>query len=160
MKEIKLTKGRLCLIDDEDYPVLSRFSWHLINDLSGGKKVATTFHRKNKKDVTIYIESFLIKLPSFEVVTHIDRNNLNNQKSNLISVASFIPSGRRGKMKRQTSSKYKGVTFVKGKYYCRITYNKKRVFDKGFRTENEAGLAYNKKARELYGELAYQNNIK
>ena len=38
--------------------------------------------------------------------------------------------------------------------------NGKRVcFRKSFKTEREAGLWYNKKAKELFGEFAYQNKI-
>ncbi len=59
------------------------------------------------------------------------------------------------------SSKYKGVYFKKseGVWASAITKSGKHVYIGRFSNENDAARAYNKKARELYGDIAYQNVI-
>lgn len=76
MKTIKLMNSDdLAKVDDEDYPVLSRLNWYLSD---GGYAITDcpVKHIKMHKLVTGPI-------PNHAVIDHIDRNKLNNQKSNL-----------------------------------------------------------------------------
>jgi hypothetical protein len=66
-----------------------------------------------------------------------------------------------GSKSKNATSKYKGVSFhpVCGLWRGRIKL-KGKVFSLGyFKTPEEAGLAYNKKAKELFGDHAYLNKI-
>jgi len=160
MKKIKLSKGKYALVDDEDYPYISRFSWRLIED-SANSHCGTTIH--GKKDVTIYMEQFLIKGESFKVITHKNRNTLDNQKDNLLLVDSFVSRGRARKTCKPVSSIHKGVYWSgsKKRWIGRISTQGK-VYEAPYKLKSENDLAkwYNKKARELYGEYAYQNICK
>lgn len=66
---------------------------------------------------------------------------------------------RRGSL--NSSSKYKGVIFSKqyNTWMAHITLNKKIYRIGLFDNEEDAGLAYNEKAKELFGEYAYLNKI-
>jgi hypothetical protein len=46
------------------------------------------------------------------------------------------------------------------KWQAYINYNHKRICLGCFDSEEEAALEYNKKAKELFGEFAYINQIK
>lgn len=64
--------------------------------------------------------------------------------------------------RRGSSSKYKGVSWVKNinKWMARITLNGKTKCLGCFETEEEAALAYNKAASEIFGEHAYLNLVR
>jgi hypothetical protein len=69
----------------------------------------------------------------------------------------------KGKQKSSFSSKYKGV-IVKNekrnkKYMAQIYFDKKRYFLGYFLKEVDAAKAYNKKALELCGNVAYLNKV-
>ncbi len=65
------------------------------------------------------------------------------------------------KQKRSTSSQYKGVSFHKqhNRWVSQIIRDKK-IYNLGlFDSELEAVQMYNTKAKELFGEYAYLNEI-
>jgi len=69
------------------------------------------------------------------------------------------PSAHNSPKKSFTTSIYKGVHLKGSKWRARIHQNRV-VYELGaFFDEKDAARAYNKKARELYGDLAYQNII-
>ena len=59
------------------------------------------------------------------------------------------------------SSKYKGVSWYssRNKWYSYIHFNYEKIHIGYFENEKEAALAYNKKAKELFGEYAYLNEV-
>lgn len=61
--------------------------------------------------------------------------------------------------RKNTSSKYKGCSFTKdvSKYTCELTKYGKRYRIGYFKSEDAAGLAYNQKAIELFGEYSHLN---
>ena len=65
---------------------------------------------------------------------------------------------KRGSIK---TSKYKGVSWNKphGEWEAKINLDKKRYYLGYFTNEDDAGRAYNEKAKELFGEYAYLNKI-
>ena len=91
---------------------------------------------------------------------HIDGNPLNNQKSNLRN-ATKSQNGMNRKSNRNSSSKYKGISWNKQnkKWRGEIQKNKKRYGLGYFKSEIEAARAYNKKALELFGEYARLNKF-
>jgi len=96
--------------------------------------------------------------PTHLVVDHIDRDGLNNRKSNLrlcTNAENIRNAGKRGK----GFSKYKGVSrHTRGKKWTAvIQLNKKTYFLGYFENEIDAARAYDKKAKELHGQFACLN---
>ena len=62
---------------------------------------------------------------------------------------------------KNSSSKYKGVHWDKkaSKWMGQIGFNGNSIYLGYFTCEKEAALAYNKKAKELFGKYAYLNKI-
>lgn len=54
---------------------------------------------------------------------------------------------------------FKGVDYHEGSWRARIGIDGKSVYLGGYRTPEEAALAYNKAAKEFHGEFAYQNTV-
>jgi len=162
MKKIKLTQGKFAIVDDEDFRFLSRFKWKLIthkNGKNGG--VITSFWSSQQHPTSIPMWGFLVRRPNgFERVVHLNKNGLDYRKKNLCVEKWGTFQHTLGKRKG-TSSKFRGVSWNKEKMkwdtYISIK-NKTHHLGK-FRSEVSAAKAYNKKAIELYGHLAYQNKI-
>jgi hypothetical protein len=91
-----------------------------------------------------------------EYVDHIDGNTLNNQRSNLRIVNRFQNGMNQGKHKNNTSG-YKGVNSNGFNYMARIRVNGERIYIGTYSTVEEAGRAYDNKAKELHGEFAKLN---
>ena len=76
MRTIKLTNSnKIIKVDDEDYPVLSRLKWYE-SDCGYAITDSPVKHLKMHKLIVGPISRIA-------VIDHIDRDKLNNQKSNL-----------------------------------------------------------------------------
>ena len=94
------------------------------------------------------------------VVDHINHNTLDNRRKNLrLCTWAQNNQNRRPSKRKNKLSKYKGVSFYKKSklYRALIWCNKKQYFLGYFKDETDAAKAYDKKARELFGEFAYLN---
>jgi hypothetical protein len=93
---------------------------------------------------------------------HINMDKLDNRKSNLRTCNKSQNSMNRKKQRAtRHTSKYKGVCWckTKQKWKARIKF-KSREYSLGYHTNEEsAAEAYNERAKELFGEFAYFNNI-
>jgi len=70
MREILLSRGHVALVDDADFDWLSRSKWHCSND---GYAVSGV----------VVMHRLIMDAPDGMEVDHIDRNKLNNRRSNL-----------------------------------------------------------------------------
>ena len=182
MKYIKLTQNKRAIVDDEDYLVLSRFSWHFCNSQTfpyTAHKPKTDSGKKTTHNLPIII--FLTVNRFGKNAIPIDGDYLNCRKENikLVSIRNKKQFARKVKTfkGKPPTSKYKGVSkhtwkkkgdIIGSSWRAYINPRIRKGVDVGrayqialgnFKTEKEAGLAYNKKAKELYGEFAYQNKI-
>jgi hypothetical protein len=83
MRTIKSTNSDSnILVDDEDYPVLSRLNWY-ISDMGYAITDSPVKHLKMHK-------LLIGPLTAHKVIDHIDRNKLNNQKDNLRVVSQSV----------------------------------------------------------------------
>ena len=153
MKRIKLTKNKVAIVDDEDYPYISRFKWSFC---SNGHAV--------RNSIRVYLEFFIKNKKSNERFVFKDRNPLNLRKENILVKTFSNACIGQGKCRPKKTSKYRGVCWDK-RYSCWCAYvnwleqGKRKRIIKYFKYEIEAVKWRDKKAKELYGELAYQNKI-
>lgn len=155
MKTISLTKGKVALVDDEDYERVNVFKW-LYNN---GYASRVVYHkRKGKK---IKMSRFIMNVIDKNIIIdHKDRNPLNNQKNNLRRCTTPQNNINRGHKKNaKSTSKYRGVSYIKRDniFLCCIYFNRKKHHIGHFKTELSGALAYDKKAIELFGEYANLN---
>jgi hypothetical protein len=170
MKEIILNKGKVALVDDEDYSYLNQFTWRLTTD----ERYATREQHKDSVRTHISMHREIMGFPKEKIIDHIDQNGLNNQKFNL-RLATKSNNAGNGKSHKDSKCKYKGVSKTnksytkmdsKGKlrfyeypdwYVAQICLNGKRITIGTFKTEEAAARAYDRKAIELFGKFAYLN---
>lgn len=164
MKIIKTTNNKEVLVDDEDYPYLNRFSWTASNKGFDGPKLHVQMcKQRNNKYTGIAMHELVIDLVNADAVGFKNGNPLDNRKENLFATdkAHMMQMSMKRRMKN-ASSKYKGLTWRKHKKYWEVRITKDFVvhYIGKFKSERQAALAYNARAKELYGEYAYQNKVK
>lgn len=87
MKTIELSQGKVALVDDEDFELLSMWKWCASLESRGTKWYAIRWQGPRSRRVKIRMHCLVLGRPPLPtdgmVVNHIDDNSLNNQKSNL-----------------------------------------------------------------------------
>ena len=171
MKIIKAINGTEILVDDYDYDNLIQYNWW-IHTYKSGNQYAETGHKP------IRMHRLILGLTDSKIlVDHKDRNGLNNQRNNLRE--STKSTNAMNKL-ANGAIKYKGVSMriQKQKYFhkgsgeyryantkdsivARIKLNGVSIrIGSGYKTIEDAALAYNQAAIKYHGEFAVLNVIK
>ena len=124
----------------------------LITDKSG-YKVIQLFNDGISKIYKIHRlvgEAFIENPENKPFIDHIDLDKANNNVYNLRWVTCIESQQHRNKTNKKTSSIHKGVSFSKTEnvWKAQISINKKHFYLGRFKTECEAGLAYNNYIKE------------
>lgn len=153
MKTISLTRGRVALVDDEDYPLLSRHSWCY----SGETGYATT--RIGGK--MVFIHKLIMGTRGNCQIDHKSGDGLDNRKENLRWAYKRVQNDyNRAKIRGPVTSQYKGVCTVssdRSKWRATICKDGKRYHIGTFKVEEDAARAYDAAAKEHFGEYARLN---
>lgn len=166
MKKIPLKQGKFAIVDDEDFEFITRLRPFAMKREKDGWVVAVNVFMA-RESATLYAHHFLIAPDKNQVILHKNTDPFDLRKENLLR-AGYSIQVQKSRKKENCSSKYKGVYFYKNKpskkYFSYIKHPKMQGINKRlnigfFYTEKEAAKAYNEKAKELYGEFAYQNKI-
>jgi hypothetical protein len=155
-KLIPLTQGLFTTVDEADYPYLSQFKWHA--DKRNKTFYARGYVGEKGKKAKRYMHRVITNASEEMEVDHEDHDGLNNRRYN-IRVCTHHQNQMGQDSVRGTSSQFKGVTWQKkkGKWRTQIMYEKKLINLGYFLDEIEAAKAYDKKAKELFGEFAKFN---
>lgn len=154
MIKISLTQGQVALIDNEDYDLVRQYKWYVF-------KHRNTYYAasKNKELKTVRMHRLIINAPYGKQVDHINGNGLDNRKENLRLVDNNQNQWNRHNISGK--SKYKGVHWNKAnkKWHSQIRVYGKRLHLGYFKDEIEAARAYDKAAKDNFGEYAKLNFI-
>ncbi len=151
MKEIPLTRGKVALVDDDDFEELSKYKWHCMKYRD--KLYARRCVGRNTK---IYMHRHIAGDPEGLVVDHGDGNGLNNQKYNLRNCTQRENTCNRP-ARINSSSFFKGVSRDGNRWVAKITHEGITKFIGSFSDEIEAAMAYDREAWNLQGAFAQTN---
>jgi hypothetical protein len=158
-KEIKLTQGKVAIVDDEDFEYLNQWKWYA-NNLCG-KFYAVRNNWENKKFISqLLMHRHIMNPTKGLVVDHCNGDTLNNTKSNL-RVCTYSQNRMNSVKTIYNKSGYKGVCWHKtgNKWVSKIEINKTVHYLGLFSDLKEAAKAYNDAAIKFYGEFAKLNII-
>jgi hypothetical protein len=145
------TKVGETLFDTEFKTEIERYKWYLNN-------IGYVYSGKGG-----YLHRLILHLQKGEKceVDHKNGNKLDNRKTN-IRKCTRSQNMINKEVSCTSRSGYKGVSFLKNirKWMAYITENKKRKYLGCFDKKEEAAIAYNEAAIELYGEFAKLNLIR
>ena len=162
MKEIKLGRsGLVALVDGKDFRRVSKYHWCRL------KGKYTNYAQSWVNGEKVRLHRFILGEsddPKMQV-DHINRNGLDNRRCNL-RFATKSQNMRNSRTVtsiegKPTSSKFKGVTWNKDrrKWLAQAMKNYVNHYLGQFDIEIEAAQAYNKFAKENYGEFARLNEV-
>jgi hypothetical protein len=156
MKKVLLSQDKYALVDDEDFEKVKLFKWTYHN-----QGYACRVKTVNRKQTMFFMHRFIMNAKKGQSVDHKNHDRLDNRKENLRTCTQSqnlqnmkVRSGRilpKGVTSYPTKkgNKYRAQIFLKGKYIHMGVY-----FDL-----KEATKAYNKGARQHFGEFALLNKI-
>jgi hypothetical protein len=148
-------RDKFTIVDADMADYLNQWDWSISKD-GYAIRMATV----NEKRVTIYMHREINKTPAGMETDHINGDRLYNLRSNLRTCSPRENRCNRQKM-NGTSSRYKGVSWNKGvqKWIAKIKVNQKGIHLGVFDSEIEAAKAYNKVAKQVFGEFARLNDV-
>lgn len=161
MKYIKLTQGQVALVDDDDYDSLNAHKWFA----AWSKDVQSFYAMRNsptangkRRTIRMHIDIMSAKMGDY--VDHINHNTLDNRRENL-RVCSGSQNRANRRMQVNNTSGFKGVNWLKerGKWQARSRINGKRRHIGLFATALEAAIAYDRAAKDEFGEFALTNQM-
>lgn len=155
-KEIQLTRGKVAIVDDDDYEWLNKWKWCAI------KRCNTWYaERRELKSISgkiIRMHRLITCASTGEVVDHKNRDGLDNRRNNL---RKCTPSQNNSNSvaKRNSTSGFKGIYWDKHNKKWRATISI-QGYPKHlgrFKNKVDAARAYNEAAIKHYGEFARIN---
>lgn len=148
---IPLSRDFVAVVDLDDYVRVTAYIWY------AGERRGLTYAFTDSLGKSTAMHRFLLDVGKGIEVDHIDGNGLNNTRSNLrIATHRQNLQNRRPTAGRYT---YKGVSYHdhSSLYRARITVNGKQLNLGYFKCSIEAAQAYDKAAKEHFGEFARTN---
>lgn len=135
--------------DLEDYNLIKNYCWYESNQ---GYAIA----RVREKNEHVLMHNLIFK----KYCDHIDRNRLNNVKSNLRS-ATYSENNQNRSLRTNNTSGVTGVSFStdSNKWIAQLTINYKRVCYKKFNNKEDAIKERLNAEKKYYGEFAPQKHL-
>ena len=145
-------KAYYALVDKRDFNRLIKFNWHILRS----KQNIYAFSHINKNHVPMH--RFILNTNS--EIDHINNNGLDNRRKN-IRIVTRSQNNANTRKRCDCSSIHKGVSFFRAtkKWHGYINKDGKRIHLGYYENEVDAAIAYNKKAKELFGKYAKLNQI-
>ncbi len=160
MADIILSTGEISVIDDQDFDLVGHKSWLCMR--SGRNRYAVRTEYPEKRKITVPMHRLIMGLTPGDkrVVDHINRNGLDNRRSNLRIVTHQQNSWNCRKRNNATSGYY-GVCRYPSKrspWQVKVRGLDGKLRHVGvFKTELEAAHAYDKAIRAIRGTEAVTN---
>lgn len=164
MKYLELSRGLGAIVDDDTFGWASKFKWNANTDGYAVRKTRVSEkHLQSSKAIFLHRE--ILKPRAGFLVDHINRDKLDNRKSNL-RLATRSQSQQNRAVDRDSKSGYKGVFCMTGKkvnkdrrWRAMIRVNNQHFFLGYYNKKETAARIYNDAARKYFGEFAVLNNV-
>lgn len=145
MKRIPLTQGKFSLIDDEDYALVSCYSWYYMRVGCG-----YVYGRVDKKVVQLH--RFLLNPPKGMEVDHINGSGLDNRRSNLRICTHSENTKNRQNPNKNNTSKHRGVYWISyiGKWGVQLRKDYKLYYFGSYSSKDDAIRVANLNIKKLF----------
>ena len=152
----KYAEGIKILVDNDIYKKHGHLSWQrLKNNLAHKDRI---YARRTEKGKTVLLHRLILNAPPELEVDHINGDMFDCRRTNLRLCTHA--QNQQNKNKKRTTIGFKGIRRHHHRWVARIIKNGKEFHIGSFINEEQAAVAYNQKAKELFGEFARLNVIK
>jgi len=154
MKEIPLTRGKVTLVDDEDFEWLNQWKWQC----SASGYAIRRLPRPIRE--TIWMHREIMHTPKGMDTDHINCNRSDNRRCNL-RICTRSQNKANAFIQANNTSGYKGIKWHGREklWLAYIQVNGKECYLGSYKTKEDAALAYNNGAIKYFGEFAKINVI-
>jgi len=154
MKKIQLKNGLFTIVDDADYEWLNKWKWH------GTWNPSAKTYYVWRGDGNTTMHRMILNATKGILVDHKNHDTLDNRRVNL-RLATRTQNAANKKIPSNNTSGFKGVSWHKRnkKFRASVMLSYKEIHLGYFDDPKEGAKAYNKKAKELFGEFALLNEI-
>jgi hypothetical protein len=159
MKTIQLTQGQVAAVDDDLFEELNKHKWYAAREGKTFYAQRGVGPRASRKTLSMHREVFRLRGELIPItVDHVDRDGVNNVRSNLRAATKGEQAFNRGRQ-NNNSSGFIGVSWASRESKWRATISLKGArYSLGyFHAPQDAAKAYNRAATELHGEYAVLN---
>jgi hypothetical protein len=154
MKEIQLTKGKVTLVDDQDFDFLNQWKWRASCEHGLWYARRTALTATGPKYIGMH--QVILGYPKGLHGDHRNGNGLDNQRKNL-RIATPSQNQCNKRMHPKNTTGFRGVWRRDGRFSSVIKYQGRRYYLPARDTAEQAAQDYDAKARELHGEFARLN---
>lgn len=153
MKEIALTQGRVAIVDDEDYAVLSKHHWFYV--AAGYAKRSPK--KRGEPQISMARDILGLSYKDGRTADHINGDKLDNRRENLRVVRHS--QSVRNRLWASNPSGFKGVCKRGGRWLAQVASDGKKFHLGMFDTPQQAAIAYDHAALVLHGVYAAINGV-
>lgn len=150
MRKIPLGNSKkVALIDDEDFPIVSKYNWSLDGDYA---------RTGSNKTFRIRLHQLIMRTPKGKHTDHINGNTLDNRRKNLRILEHYQNSHNTG-IRIDNTSGFKGVSWnnYRKSWDAEIIINTIRYRKTKFKTATEAAKWRDRVAKKYLKNIAYIN---
>lgn len=154
MKNIPLTKGKVAIVCDCHYDLVKDVKWcysplgYAVRRVGGRKASLTYMHR------------IIAEAGTGQIADHINLDKLDNSCFNLRIVTRKQNNINKSITSKNTSG-YKGVSYItrRHSWQSKLEEGGKAIYNRYFKTAEEAAIAYDVAAIQVHGEYAKLNML-
>lgn len=157
-KEIFLTRGKVAVIDYEDFGLVSKYKW-CAQKAPTSPWYAITTYREGGKQKSLYMQRLLMQPKDDQIVDFVDGNGLNLRRSNMRTCTVSQDQVNRG-LPKNNKSGFKGVSASpnkNGKWDAFIFVEGRSIRLGSFFSAQGAAIERDKAAKAHFGEFAWLN---
>lgn len=115
--EVELTHGHVCLVDVDNLALIGQYRWCAMVGRKTYYAITNTTH--NGKRSSMLMHQLLLEIPPGYEGDHINRNGLDNRRSNLRVVTRSV-NARNSDLRATNTSGHTGIAFESGKWRVRV----------------------------------------
>lgn len=154
---IPLSQGMFVVIDADDLPLVEGYAWVAARRRHVWYAIANV-RQPHGGSTAVLMHRLILDAPKGMQVDHKDGDGLNNRRSN---IRLCTPSqNQQNRVRREPNATgYFGIYYIPKarRWVANIKHQRKRIYIGCFSTPEAAAIAYDERARELFGEFGRFN---
>lgn len=158
--EVYNRNGDFFLIDEEDYERVKQYRWSISIHKDGSKRVCAMPKDRKQLGHMSLLYHFILNEDNDCLIDHINRNPLDNRKSNLRKCTP-VQNGQNSSLRVDNKSGVKGVWYdkVNNKWASEIKVAYRKIFLGRFIEKEDAIIARLRAEKEYFGEFSANQDL-